>query len=505
MNVTQLLTKEDKSGYLSRENYVKENYVDLYNHIIKFCLENDLTDLPFNIKKWHAQYNVKERKKCQCGKNLTWKNATIGYPLFCSVKCGSKSKETKEKYKKTMLQKYGIDHNSKADDYIIKKNKTMIERYGVHHPSLKKENQEKIINERIVNIQRFINNNGVVINAISKNEIEIKCNICYQNYILNYHFLYQRTNVNFHKINPCIHCNPRKNNSFPQDEIYNFLKKHYNSTIIMNDRIAISPKEIDIYLPEINLGIELNGIYYHSSVFKEKMYHQNKWKLCKEKNIKLIQIWEDDWFFKKDIIKSRILNLLKKNVKIHARKTTIKIVNKKTTDAFLNENHLQGSCIFKYSYGLYFKNELISIMTFGSVRKINNQKNVKNEYELLRFCSIKNTSVVGGANKLFNYFIKNVNVLKVISYANLDWGNSNVYSNLGFIFDCITAPGYTYYISSKGIREHRFNWNKKKLISLGYDKDKSEEEIMFDLGNYKCYNSGNEKWIWTKFILEKKI
>lgn len=494
--ILKLLNKPDKSGYLSREEYVLKNYKALYDYIIKFAIENNLENLDFNAKKWHTQYNVKDIKKCVCGKNIKWKNATVGYLNYCSVKCG-RSNESKEKYKKTMLERYGVDHNSKTEDYIVKKNKTMLERYGVTHHSLIEKNQNKIIKDRIEKIEKFIQEDGKIIEAISKNEIKILCNHCKKEYVLNYHFLYQRTNVNFHKFNPCINCNPRKNTSYPEEELYIFLKNNCNYNIIRNDRTQISPKELDVYIPELQLAIELNGLYFHSTLFKDKNYHFDKWKKCQEKNIKLVQIWEDDWFFKNDIIKSRLLNLInKKNNIIYARKTILKSVNKKETDSFLKENHLQGSCVFKFSYGLYSNDDLVSIMTFGACRKVNHQNKKENEYELLRFCSKKNTNVVGAANKIFNYFVKNHNPISIISYANLEWGESSVYSKMNFKFDKISEPGYFYYISNKGVREHRFNWTKNKLISLGYDKNKTEEEIMIELGNYKCYNSGNEKWIW---------
>lgn len=55
------------------------------------------------------------------------------------------------------------------------------------------------------------------------------------------------------------------------------------------------------------------------------------------------------------------------------------------------------------------------------------------------------------------------------------------------------VPSHWYVVD--GIRSHRFNWRKQKLIKLGFDSNKSEEEIMSELGYYKLYNGGNKKWI----------
>jgi hypothetical protein len=46
-----------------------------------------------------------------------------------------------------------------------------------------------------------------------------------------------------------------------------------------------------------------------------------------------------------------------------------------------------------------------------------------------------------------------------------------------------------------GVREHRFNWRKSKLVKLGFDILKTEEEIMNENGYYRIYNGGNRKWI----------
>ncbi len=91
---------------------------------------------------------------------------------------------------------------------------------------------------------------------------------------------------------------------------------------------------------------------------------------------------------------------------------------------FLDENHIQGNCISKYRYGLYYNNELISLMTFGKSR-------FKDEFELLRFCNKLGYNVVGGASKLFFHFLKDHEEIKeVISYADRRWSVGNLYFKL---------------------------------------------------------------------------
>jgi len=156
----------------------------------------------------------------------------------------------------------------------------------------------------------------------------------------------------------CVICNPIGNKySGMENELFNFIQENYDGNIIRNSRIE--NKELDIYLPEINLAFEFNGLYWHSEIYKDKNYHKDKTELCNKNNIRLYHIWEDDWLYKKDIVKSMILNKLGKSKnKIFARKCVIKVIddNKKIKD-FLDNNHIQGFVGSSVKKGLYYKNE----------------------------------------------------------------------------------------------------------------------------------------------------
>ena len=113
-------------------------------------------------------------------------------------------------------------------------------------------------------------------------------------------------------------------------EIKSYLEQWGIKNIISSDRSIIPPLELDIYLPDKKLAIEFNGLYWHSEIAgrKNKNYHLNKLNLCADKGIELIQIFEDEWIQKKNIV----LALLKSKLgiitnKYHARKLKIKIVD----------------------------------------------------------------------------------------------------------------------------------------------------------------------------------
>jgi len=211
---------------------------------------------------------------------------------------------------------------------------------------------------------------------------------------------------------------------------------------------------------------------------------------------KTIVIYEDQFNDKLEIIKSRLNSFLNKNKIIYARKCIIKKLNAQTSKNFLNSNHMQcNSSGSKYNYGLYYNDELVSIMTFGSLRKSLGQSSKTSEYELLRFCNILNCTVIGGASKLLNYFIKEHSPKSIISYADYSWSDGNVYEKLGFHKIGNTIPGYWYMIDGK--REHRYKYNKQNLIKMGYDKNMTEKEIMKSLNIPRFYDCGNLKYSRT--------
>jgi len=214
--------------------------------------------------------------------------------------------------------------------------------------------------------------------------------------------------------------------------------------------------------------------------------------------VQLIHIWEDDWMHKKDIVKSMILNKLNLLIdKIYARKCQIKIVSdNKLVKEFLEKNHIQGYIISKINIGLFYNDEIISLMTFGNKRIVMNDKNFTDEWELSRFCNKLNMSVIGGASKLFKYFIDNYNPKEIITYANRSYSNGLLYEKLNFKYSHMTNPNY-YYIVDK-IRKHRFTYRKNKLIKDGFDPNKTEHEIMLERKIYRIYDSGQLKFLWKK-------
>jgi len=291
--------------------------------------------------------------------------------------------------------------------------------------------------------------------------------------------------------------------SKPEQEIIEWL----NSQNIQSkrDRKILGGKEIDIYIPDKKIAIEFNGNKYHTEWFggKTRQYHLNKTNICKTKGISLIHIFEDEYFYKREIVYnklSHILGLQKKLPKIMGRKCIIKEVDKNISKEFLTKYHIQGYDPSTIHYGAFYNDKLIAVMSFLKT------KNNSNEWELTRFASDYNFICQGIGGKLFKYFIKNLDPDSIKSFADRRWTideNNNLYVQLGFKFDTYTAPDYKYYNTNvdRYKRWHKFGFRKNILLKKYPDKvniNMTETEMVKTIGYDKIWDCGLIKYIWNK-------
>jgi hypothetical protein len=384
----------------------------------------------------------------------------------------------KNKIKEKSITKFGVEHHFSSPQIIKKR----IESYTNNITNKIIQNLSK----NLIYLNRESNQNGTDF------KINLYCDKCKNNFEITRQYFYLRVSQN-EEI--CLKCNPILNGTSKMEiELFEFIKSKYQNQILQNHKLF--NQEIDIYLPLLNIGFEFNGLYWHSDIYKDSNFHLNKTKLLSNNGVKLVHIWEDDWTYRKEIVKSMILNKIgeTKN-KIFARKTEIKEVNDNILIRdFLNENHIQGFVGSKIKIGLFYNNELVSLITFGNLRKSLGQKSQEGSYELLRFCNKLNTSVVGGASKLFKYFINNYEPKEIISYSDYSRSTGNMYEQLGFSLSHNSDPNYYWVIG--GIRRHRFNFRKDKLIKEGFDPSLTEVEIMKNRGLYRIFDCGMQKWTY---------
>lgn len=436
-----------------------------------------------------------ERKLCSEHCRLLWNNNPINIE-----KRIIKSKES-------LKEKYGVDSLFKDVEFQNKIKNNFLEKHGVKHPMYKDEFVEKIKEtvkrkhlpklieslktHNIELLDEYINNKDGNTSRI----YNFKCTKC--------DYIFTSTLLGSGKIPICRKCFPITKNSNLETIVKDFLNKNGISHI-NGDRKILNGKEIDILIPDSNIAIEINGHYYHSQIhgLKDKKYHIEKTELANSRNIKLIHIMEDEIILKRNIVESRLRNLLGLiDKKFYARKCDIREVTKTDTNVFLKNNHIQGTSIDKIRIGLYYDNELVSLMTFGNKRKVLGSKNKKiSEYELIRFCNKINTNVIGSFSKLLKYFINTYNPTSIITYADIRWSGMNykntVYHKSGFEYLGNTPPNYWYVSIGKFIeRHHRFNFRKDILVKEGYSNKKTEWEIMQEKSFDRIWDCGSMKFI----------
>ena len=338
------------------------------------------------------------------------------------------------------------------------------------------------------------------INSLS--EILIKCPICgeYDKHSFHNIFRINSNDIKPNSHNLCHKCYANISQSSPELEIKSIITAMYNGKCIENSRSIIPPLELDLYYPEKNVAIEFNGNYWHDENHKPKDYHFNKFKLCKDKNIRLVSIYESDWYNKHDNIINLLKNIFIESKIIYARNCTISKLDHKTKSAFINEYHFYGdSNQGTISYGLYYNDELVSVMSFGKLRGQNKLHNNKDHYELVRFVTKDNVRVTGGASRLFKKFISEYNPVYIICYSDNDFFTGETYNKLGFKLKSLgKSIDYQWVKGTKSLS--RYECMTNKLLEK-YPKYRNinivgsvEDYIMHDLGYSKLYRCGNSIW-----------
>ena len=272
-----------------------------------------------------------------------------------------------------------------------------------------------------------------------------------------------------------------------QQEVYEFIKQHTRTEF--NSRTIIPPLELDIYLPDFKIGIEVNGLYWHSysepETPQQKRRHLQKLEACQNKGIILIQIMENEWKQKQQIIKSMILNKLGKSKRIYARNCTICYPNPKEYHEFMDRNHLQGSR--NASVILALKNQESTVMMMSLHR------HPKYQWEITRIATEIGYIVIGGLSKLLSKFIKHHKPSSILTYANRRYSDGNAYKIIGFKVIKTTKPNYWYIKRERTYSRQQFQKHKQPTRLPKFDKNMTESQNMFNNGFRRIWDCGNLK------------
>jgi hypothetical protein len=295
-----------------------------------------------------------------------------------------------------------------------------------------------------------------------------------------------------------------------ENEVYDFLRTLLpDIEIVRNCRNVIAPKELDIWVPSKNFAIECNPTSTHNSdVGMAGMtdpiphnYHKTKTDLCNAKGVTLLHLFGHDWNNRRSVMESIIRHHVGATTrKIYARNTTIQEVPASTASKFLNANHRQGSTVTSVRLGLYCQDTLVALMTFGKVRRTQGGHDL-DAWELSRFCSQLNTVVVGAASKLFSYFCKTYNPVRVISFSDRATTSGNIYQQLRFHKMHETDPGYVWVSLKDDSYYPRASCQKRSLPKLLNEPDldietQTEVQIMIAHNYVRVFDAGLIKWVY---------
>lgn len=455
------------------------------------------------------------------------------------------SETVKAKRARTSLEHWGVDNPAKNPDvaakmssimssesYLLRREQTCIDRYGFKSPMMSDAVKNK---KAATSVERY----GRTGRSYSKNDIKkmmtdsskvenymsfrkdpetfIKSNFEDSPTISQLESILGVTNTPIYKILIEHECRDLLKSSFSslEDSVVEFLTSQYpDIEIVRCDRTIINPQEIDIYLPQYKLGIECNPVSTHNSSFvdpwgegpKSPSYHRHKSLAAMESGIFLYHIFGYEWNNYPEVVKSMLTNLIGRSSKIGARETYVDEVTYEESKRFLDVNHRQRSCGASIRIGLRIRgtDELVALMTFGRLRHTMGRTDLTcNVYELSRFCNKLDLSVIGGASKLFNYFINHYEFDEIVSFSDISHTRGNLYKILGFTEVSEVPPSYTWVDKYDQIYYNRVSCQKSNLKKLLQDSsidvvNKTEKQIMEEHGFAQVYDSGKVKWSYAR-------
>lgn len=385
--------------------------------------------------------------------------------------------EIKQKCRATIMKKYGKTFYSQTQEGKDKVKKTMNERFG-------RDNMAQI--NMPDNVYNFLKNKERFCSTVrGRTVIDVANEIGTTNsaIILKYARLY---NV----IDTMIFEPP----SAMEETLVRFLTEKGIAFTRRNRKITGDGKEIDIVIEDAKLCIELHGVDIHSEIYgkKTRNYHYNKYRNCKNAGYRLLQFFSSDFWKNLNIIKNMILNAVGyKMPTIGARKCIIDKVDIDSESEFLEKNHLQGFAAYrKFSYGAYYNNELVGVISFSQKGEIGN---------LVRFCTKIGNRYPGLFSKMLKHVIKNhPDITKIITFSDNMVSNGDLYKKCGFIESGKVAPDY-YYTQDYQKLYNKQGFRKNKLMEkIGLTQEEvntlTEWEIVQSMGYDRIWDSGKIKW-----------
>lgn len=450
------------------ENYIKKNDNVLYNYIANF-------DTTRSFKECVKMIIDNVDGLCVVCGSPTKMKGNGQFTATCSKECGYVNRVNGQQPNKVFIPKHELEYlynNAKLQPSVIGElydtsNVTVMARMAEYGIEKRSHAEQQILHaNREVDVWNYNGFDREKANDIeflkkeneTKTIAQIACELGCSERTL--HITFERNNTS---------CSKLHKRTYPEQLIEEFLTS-LNIKYIVDDTTVLDKHELDVYIPSHNLAIEINGVFWHSEKFRDKKYHINKTVECESKGVQLLHFWDYEIVDKLSIVKSIIkakLGML--TTKIYARKCTIREVSYNDTMQFITNNHIQGMSTSKINMGLYYNDNLVAIGTFMKPRFSKGT----HDYELVRYCNVVDSVVVGGLSKIINSMSGTI-----LSYANRRFSTGNAYSVCNFNIVGHTQPGFFYLHTKSGERISRY-------------KDMSPLDEMKQRGWTRVWDCGN--------------
>lgn len=258
---------------------------------------------------------------------------------------------------------------------------------------------------------------------------------------------------------------------------------------VVNDRTAIGPMELDILVPSKGIAIEFNGIYWHSERFVGKTYHAEKLKACTEADLRLIQIWEDEWLHRRPQVESMLVHKLGlSKASVGARKCSVVGVQPMEATEFLRQNHIQGAPpSIGRAWGLKHRDSLVAVMLFAR------NPSKPGDFLLTRYAT--SVTIPGGFSKLLRAAERELEATSITSFADLCVSDGGLYEANGFELEATLDPDYKYVVGDQ--RVHKFNYRLKRFKEdpdLLFEEGLTERELANLNGLHRIYDAGKLRY-----------
>ena len=470
-----------------------ENYVN--SEKFKTTIRKKLEENP---SYYHDREQKSKQTKIENGHEPNWNNREK-FKETISNFTDDKKKQIQETRKQNCLMAHGVEYPTQLESIKEKTRNTCLKKYGVTSTfsiQSSRINAKKAWRQKswdffqkmnygvvpLISEDEFVNNLELISNY---DPIKWKCKKC------GYEFNQPWRNWN----RKCPKCFPQ-NFRGKQNEVEEYIKSICFESQVKRDckSVLANAKQLDIYVPNLNIAIEFNGLFWHNSdkgvhgkSAKTMMYHHDKSIECEQKGIRLIHIFEDEWTSNQKLCKSKLKKIISPSKMRHIDGHLCQIsnsVDEMTKNIFLAKYSFDETDRSSKCYSLKFKNHVVAMMTFAKPRNKNGW-----QWQILNYLEVNSFIIDDGFQILFDAFVEENHAKSICLYATHDWNTKQSYNScLSFIEE--KDPRLYWMHGLNRIKSTSINASNVKSILKKYNDAASFLKNMNDNGYYRIYDSG---------------